>query len=271
MGDPLRLKEIFINLVGNAVKFTERGEVTVRAQIESETEQALVLHIEVSDTGIGIAPEVMPRLFHPFEQGDGSSTRKHGGTGLGLVITKHIVETMGGSISVSSEVLKGTTISLTLPLDKLGHAQGLIGEPAGHPAPGDAESDAPRKHALRHARVLLVEDEPVNREVLKELLLDEGATVVLAEDGLVALELARAGGYDLVLMDMRMPHLDGLSATRAIRQLPGWAHTPIVALTANAFVEDRQNCLAAGMNEFLTKPVDPDVFVETLVRLLPNK
>lgn len=113
-----------------------------------------------------------------------------------------------------------------------------------------------------------MEDEPVNREVLKELLHEEGAIVIQAEDGLVALELAKAGGYDLVLMDMRMPRLDGLSATRAIRQLPGWAHTPIVALTANAFVEDRQNCLDAGMNDFLTKPVDPDVFVDTLVNWL---
>ena len=113
-----------------------------------------------------------------------------------------------------------------------------------------------------------MEDEPVNREVLKELLHEEGAIVIQAEDGLVALELAKAGGYDLVLMDMRMPRLDGLSATRAIRQLPGWAHTPIVALTANAFVEDRQNCLDAGMNDFLTKPVDPDVFVDILVNWL---
>ena len=116
-----------------------------------------------------------------------------------------------------------------------------------------------------------MEDDPVNREVLRELLLEEGASVVLADDGLVALELARAGSYDLVLMDMRMPHLDGPSATRAIRQLPGWTDIPIVALTANAFVEDRQNCLDAGMDEFLTKPVNPDMFVATLVRLLSAK
>ena len=268
VGDPLRLKEIFINLVGNAVKFTERGEVTVKVHVESETERALRLHIEVSDTGIGISPEVMPRLFHPFEQGDGSSTRKHGGTGLGLAITKHIVEMMDGSIGVSSEVLKGTTLFLTLTLEKLGHAEDPATEA---PEATDAQSDAPAPNALHHARVLLVEDDPVNREVLRELLLEEGASVVLADDGLVALELARAGSYDLVLMDMRMPHLDGPSATRAIRQLPGWADIPIVALTANAFVEDRQHCLDAGMDEFLTKPVNPDMFVATLVRLLSAK
>ena len=268
VGDPLRLKEIFINLVGNAVKFTERGEVTVKVHVESETERALRLHIEVSDTGIGISPEVMPRLFHPFEQGDGSSTRKHGGTGLGLAITKHIVEMMDGSIGVSSEVLKGTTLFLTLTLEKLGHAEDPATEA---PEATDAQSDAPAPNALHRARVLLVEDDPVNREVLRELLLEEGASVVLADDGLVALELARAGSYDLVLMDMRMPHLDGPSATRAIRQLPGWADIPIVALTANAFVEDRQNCLDAGMDEFLTKPVNPDMFVATLVRLLSAK
>ena len=268
VGDPLRLKEIFINLVGNAVKFTERGEVTVKVHVESETERALRLHIEVSDTGIGISPEVMPRLFHPFEQGDGSSTRKHGGTGLGLAITKHIVEMMDGSIGVSSEVLKGTTLFLTLTLEKLGHAEDPATEA---PEATDAQSDAPAPNALHHARVLLVEDDPVNREVLRELLLEEGASVVLADDGLVAVELARAGSYDLVLMDMRMPHLDGPSATRAIRQLPGWADIPIVALTANAFVEDRQNCLDAGMDEFLTKPVNPDMFVATLVRLLSAK
>lgn len=268
VGDPLRLKEIFINLVGNAVKFTERGEVTVKVHVESETERALRLHIEVSDTGIGISPEVMPRLFHPFEQGDGSSTRKHGGTGLGLAITKHIVEMMDGSIGVSSEVLKGTTLFLTLTLEKLGHAEDPATEA---PEATDAQSDAPAPNALHRARVLLVEDDPVNREVLRELLLEEGASVVLADDGLVAVELARAGSYDLVLMDMRMPHLDGPSATRAIRQLPGWADIPIVALTANAFVEDRQNCLDAGMDEFLTKPVNPDMFVATLVRLLSAK
>ena len=268
VGDPLRLKEIFINLVGNAVKFTERGEVTVKVHVESETERALRLHIEVSDTGIGISPEVMPRLFHPFEQGDGSSTRKHGGTGLGLAITKHIVEMMDGSIGVSSEVLKGTTLFLTLTLEKLGHAEDPATEA---PEATDAQSDAPAPNALHRARVLLVEDDPVNREVLRELLLEEGASVVLADDGLVALELARAGSYDLVLMDMRMPHLDGPSATRAIRQLPGWTDIPIVALTANAFVEDRQNCLDAGMDEFLTKPVNPDMFVATLVRLLSAK
>ena len=268
VGDPLRLKEIFINLVGNAVKFTERGEVTVKVHVESETERALRLHIEVSDTGIGISPEVLPRLFHPFEQGDGSSTRKHGGTGLGLAITKHIVEMMDGSIGVSSEVLKGTTLFLTLTLEKLGHAEDPATEA---PEATDAQSDAPAPNALHRARVLLVEDDPVNREVLRELLLEEGASVVLADDGLVAVELARAGSYDLVLMDMRMPHLDGPSATRAIRQLPGWADIPIVALTANAFVEDRQNCLDAGMDEFLTKPVNPDMFVATLVRLLSAK
>ena len=268
VGDPLRLKEIFINLVGNAVKFTERGEVTVKVHVESETERALRLHIEVSDTGIGSSPEVMPRLFHPFEQGDGSSTRKHGGTGLGLAITKHIVEMMDGSIGVSSEVLKGTTLFLTLTLEKLGHAEDPATEA---PEATDAQSDAPAPNALHRARVLLVEDDPVNREVLRELLLEEGASVVLADDGLVAVELARAGSYDLVLMDMRMPHLDGPSATRAIRQLPGWADIPIVALTANAFVEDRQNCLDAGMDEFLTKPVNPDMFVATLVRLLSAK
>ena len=268
VGDPLRLKEIFINLVGNAVKFTERGEVTVKVHVESETERALRLHIEVSDTGIGISPEVMPRLFHPFEQGDGSSTRKHGGTGLGLAITKHIVEMMDGSIGVSSEVLKGTTLFLTLTLEKLGHAEDPATEA---PEATDAQSDAPAPNALHRARVLLVEDDPVNREVLRELLLEEGASVVLADDGLVAVELARAGSYDLVLMDMRMPHLDGPSATRAIRQLTGWADIPIVALTANAFVEDRQNCLDAGMDEFLTKPVNPDMFVATLVRLLSAK
>ena len=270
LGDPLRLKEILINLVGNAIKFTHQGDVGVTASIASESEQNLVAQVEVSDTGIGIAPEIMPRLFHPFEQGDGSTTRKYGGTGLGLAITKRLVEMMGGTITVSSQIGQGTTIVFTVRLDKSAHT-GVV--PTTLPGVHHDEFlriRRPQEAAFQHARVLIAEDEPINREVIQEILGDEGVTVDIAEDGQAAVHLAQAGIYDLVLMDMKMPHLDGPAATRAIRQLPGWSEIPIIALTANVFLEDRQCCLDAGMDDFLTKPVDPDVLVAALAKWLPS-
>lgn len=270
LGDQLRLKEIFINLVGNAIKFTQHGEVSVLATIDSETENKLVARVEVKDTGIGITPQILPKLFHPFEQGDGSTTRKYGGTGLGLAITKCLVEMMGGTISASSQPGNGTTMVFTICFDKLAHSSDMPGMISGDHDDELLSIKRPQEAAFHHARVLLVEDEPVNREVVEELLTDEGVTVFVAEDGKVALNLAQAGVYDLVLMDMNMPQLDGPDATSAIRKLPGWGEIPIIALTANAFVDDRQRCLDAGMDDFLTKPVGPDVLVAVLTKWLPS-
>lgn len=270
VGDSLRLKEIFINLVGNALKFTHQGMVSVQATVLTETQTDIIAQVEVADTGIGIAHETLPKLFIAFEQGDGSATRHYGGTGLGLTITKHLIEMMGGMISVSSQVGSGTKITFTVRLEKVKPVKDV---PEHHSVTFGNRSET--KHSshqpvFRAARILLAEDEPINREVILEILGDEGLIIDTAENGQVALEMARAFCYDLVLMDMRMPTLDGVAATRAIRRLPGWDEIPVIALTANAFQEDRESCLEAGMNDFLTKPVDPDVLVKTLLKWLPE-
>jgi len=266
LGDPLRLQEILINLIGNAIKFTERGEVGVQACIDVESENELVVQFEVRDSGIGIAPDVIQRLFTPFEQGDGSTTRNYGGTGLGLAISKRLIEMMGGGIKVSSQMGEGSSFLFTVRLDKNLQTDNVSNAGENTYVIGDARQID--LGILRGARVLVAEDEPVNQEVIRELLEDLGLVVDVTENGSDALESARNGFYDLVLMDMQMPILDGLQATREIRKLPSWVSIPIVAMTANAFVEDRKNCLSAGMDDFLTKPVDPDRLMVVLAKYL---
>jgi signal transduction histidine kinase len=260
-GDPLRLGQILLNLAGNAVKFTERGEIDLRCQRVEDAPASVLLRFEVADTGIGIAPEAQARLFSTFEQADGSMTRKYGGTGLGLAISKRLAELMGGAIGVESAPGRGSTFWFTARFDKGADAEA----PASACAP-DAEERLRARHA--GARILLAEDEPVNREVSCSLLEDAGLCVDLAEDGAQAVAMAKDRRYDLILMDMQMPHLNGADATREIRRLPGHAGTPILAMTANAFEEDRQCCLEAGMNEHIGKPVDPELLYEILLKWL---
>jgi signal transduction histidine kinase len=264
LGDPLRLGQILLNLVSNAIKFTDRGSIQVRVRIAECSARDCLLRFEVRDTGIGIGAEEQQRLFTAFEQADGTMTRRYGGTGLGLAISKRIARLMGGDIGVHSTPGQGSTFWFTA---RLGKTLGGV-EPARAEAIGSAEDRLKRLYA--GARILLAEDEPVNQEVSRELLEDVGLKVDLASDGAEAVAMARLTGYDLILMDMQMPKMNGLDATRAIRVIPGREYTPILAMTANAFDEDRKHCLDAGMNDHIGKPVNPEVLFECLYKWLSH-
>ena len=261
-GDAMRLRQILLNFTGNAIKFSEHGEITVHASLVEEDSHSVLLKIEVTDRGIGISPEQQARLFHAFTQADGSMTRKYGGSGLGLIISRRIARLMGGDAGVISEEGRGSRFWATLRLRRAADASPVAAKEAGEPA------RMTLARLFAGTRVLLAEDEPVNREVISSLLEDAGLAPELATDGQQALDMARGGGYALILMDVQMPVMNGLEATRAIRQLPGMAKIPILALTANAFDEDRDVCLAAGMDAHIGKPVDPDALCEIVLRWL---
>mgnify|MGYP003382071997 CR=1 FL=1 len=262
LGDPIRLKQALFNYANNAVKFTARGSVRMRARVEEEDAESSLVRFEVQDTGVGIAPDVIPRLFAAFEQADNSTTRGYGGTGLGLAVARKFAQLMGGDAGVESTPGVGSIFWLTVQLSK-GKAPFAPG-----PQPGAAETRLALDFGGR--RVLLVEDEPVNREVTMGLLEDVDLLVHVAADGVEAVQLASINEYDLILMDMQMPRMDGLEATRRIRQLPSGAVVPILAMTANAFAEDRRRCMDAGMDDFITKPVDPETLFSVILNWLSN-
>ena len=261
-GDPLRLGQILLNLVGNAIKFTESGRVEVGVTQLPNQDGKLLLRFMVSDSGIGIAPEDQRRVFSAFEQADASTTRRHGGTGLGLAICKRLVHLMGGEISVQSAAQQGSTFTFTTLMDS--------GLPACSAEATEWSTDAESQIKARFGgrKVLLAEDEPINQEVTLLLLEETGLEVVIAVDGVEAVEQVRHADFALVLMDMQMPRMGGIEATLAIRNIPGRESLPILAMTANAFDEDRRQCMAAGMNDFISKPVKPEVMHATLLKWL---
>jgi signal transduction histidine kinase len=262
-GDSLRLGQILLNLAGNAVKFTEHGDIVLRVVARHETAAGIPLRFEVEDRGIGIAGEDQARLFSAFEQADGSTTRRFGGTGLGLAISKRLAQMMGGEIGVDSTPGQGSTFWFTVRL------------PRGAEAPPSIP-DALRAEELEQAlqwfsgmRILLVEDEPINAEITLALLEQVGMRADVAVDGLAAVARARERKYALILMDVQMPGLNGIEATRAIRGESRNRDTPILALTANALEEDRRACLDAGMNAHVGKPFNAVTFYEALLHWLP--
>ncbi|MBK1688023.1 hybrid sensor histidine kinase/response regulator [Rubrivivax gelatinosus] len=265
VGDPTRLQQALLNYANNAVKFTESGSVTIRVRLLEQDEHGVLLRFEVQDTGIGVAADDLPRLFEAFEQADRSTTRSAGGTGLGLAITRRLAELMGGDAGATSEPGAGSTFWFTARLrrDPSAHATLLQGPSA------DAEQTLRRRHA--GARVLLAEDNPVNAEVAQALLDEVGLVVDVASDGICAVDMALQHDYRLVLMDMQMPGLDGLDACRAIRQQRPSAGLPIIAMTANAFAEDKARCRAAGMDDFISKPVDPGTLYRLLLKWMDKR
>jgi two-component system sensor histidine kinase/response regulator len=263
IGDPVKLGQILINYANNAVKFTAQGRIDILVQKLEETAGEVVLRFAVRDTGIGLDEEQRSRLFQSFQQADSSTTRKYGGTGLGLAISRQLAELMGGEVGVDSLPGKGSTFWFTARLGKGQERQtsSQQGE-ARHSAASLQSSVA----LLRGARILLVEDDALNQEVACGLLGSAGFEVDIADNGQLAVQKIQEADYNIVLMDMQMPVMDGVTATREIRKLAQYDHIPIVAMTANAMQVDREKCFAAGMVDFVTKPIDPDQLWRALLR-----
>jgi CheY-like chemotaxis protein len=272
IGDSLRLRQVLINLIGNAVKFTDSGEIILQVfEHSSENENKTQLVFSIIDTGIGIPEDQHPNLFKAFHQLDSSTTRQHGGTGLGLVICERLIKMMGGSIEIESSQGNGTKVNFTIDY-KTGNSE-EIGNPVGTNEQISPESEKIIKHsfATEHPfNILVAEDNLMNQRVILNVLTNLGYNPALANDGMQALTMMKQNNYDLILMDIQMPNVDGLEGTRTIRKLYG--NTPaIIALTANSTAEDREACLKAGMNEFLSKPIDLKLLLHSLKKLYSNK
>ena len=264
IGDPLRIRQIVGNLLSNAAKFTEHGSVVLRADGSQNESGDLRLKLAVCDTGVGIPSDKLDQIFDKFTQADGSISRKYGGTGLGLAITRKLVELHSGEIGVASEVGVGTTFQVTLSSGiSVNHARRESAKGSQIAAPPPAIEDP--------ARILVVEDNHVNQKVVSAVLRKHGFAVEIANDGREALSQLEAADFDLVLMDVQMPVLDGLEATGLIRQNARWNGLPIIAMTAHAMNGDRERCLAAGMDGYIAKPVHPTDLVQAIEQFLTVK
>ena len=260
LGDEARLRQVLSNLIGNAVKFTENGSVHVDVAHRTIDEQRIELSVSVRDTGIGIAPDVLPTLFTRFTQADGGIARRYGGSGLGLAISRELIELMGGRIAVETDAGRGSTFRIMLPLQRVQSTR--LETP-------DTQFDAAPDISGGGLRVLVAEDNEVNQLIIRTMLTQLGHACDVVGDGSEAVDRVKQGGYDLVLMDIQMPLLDGIAATRQIRAMDGSAgHVPIVALTANAMVEERAAYLEAGMDDYISKPIDTKELIQAIARTL---
>lgn len=258
-GDRIRISQILINLLSNAIKFTHQGRINTSAHIETEDENSLRIRFEVADTGIGISNQQQERIFEAFEQAETSTTRHYGGSGLGLTISRRLVNMMGGQMGVDSSPGQGSRFWFTIRLKR---AKTLSNGTAEH---------HPDVSFRPGARILLVEDNEFNQELSCEVLRSAGLVVDIADHGGIALEMFQHTRYDLILMDIHMPVMDGFEATRRIRALEIGRSIPILAMTANVLSEDREQCLEVGMNEFLTKPIEIESFFQALSRWIPEQ
>ncbi len=265
-GDPMRLGQVLLNLGNNAVKFTERGEIVVKVEEIERDAEAVLLRFEVRDSGIGISPEQQQHLFQPFSQADTSTSRRYGGTGLGLVISRNLAHLMGGEIGLDSALGSGSRFYFTA---RFGWHEHALSRPAGQgesrTAGRDGSPGDPRA-CLVGARILLVEDNPINQEIARHVLSRAGVVLRTADNGQEALDWLERESFDLVLMDCQMPLMDGYAATRALRQSLRWRTLPVIAMTANAMVGDREKVLAAGMNDHIAKPINIEEMFATLAR-----
>jgi CheY-like chemotaxis protein len=270
VGDPGRLRQVIVNLVGNAIKFTEQGQIVVQLEVMSEDADGLVLHYSVADSGIGVPKEKQQTIFQPFHQADGSTTRRFGGTGLGLAISSTLVQLMGGRIWVESQTNEGSVFQFTVRFGRADMAY----------APQKNAPMEPPRHSLpaammpvdlpgRRLHVLLAEDNVVNQLLAASLLKRRGHRVTIVTDGQQALAAIAATAFDIVLMDVQMPIMGGLDATRSIRltESATSVHLPIVAMTAHAMKGDRERCLEAGMDDYMSKPLSPATLYEIVERV----
>ncbi|HEX2877779.1 MAG TPA: ATP-binding protein, partial [Polyangiaceae bacterium] len=266
--DTERIRQVLSNLVGNAVKFTESGRITVRASVEETKGQVFQLRFEVMDTGIGIDPALQGKLFEAFSQVDGSLTRKHGGTGLGLAICKQLVVLMKGRMGVTSELGQGSNFWFVLPLRRL--ESGSLEMPTAL-GPRPLAAPASSKDSPSSRRILVAEDNPINQEVIREVLSELGYDAHIVDNGLEALTALEQEAFPVVLMDCQMPELDGYGAAREIRRREsGAGHIPLIAVTAHAFEGERQKALSAGMDDYVTKPISGEVLAEVIQRWWPK-
>ncbi len=279
VGDPGRLRQVITNLLGNAIKFTANGEITLRVEAREVTADDALLHFSVRDTGLGIATEKQYQIFRAFEQADGSTTRQHGGTGLGLSISRQLVSIMGGLIWVESLPGQGSTFHFTVHMGLAKHLDlaeenhcGLAGEAkvvGSHRTEGQLDCHAGPSRPLH---ILMAEDNLANQKLTSRLLLKRDHSVVIVDDGQEAVARYQQEEFDLILMDVQMPMMSGIEATHAIRQLERHSgkHIPIVALTAHAMAGDKQKCLEAGMDGYLSKPIHPELLAEKIRQVVPN-